>query len=458
MSSPFSIHTGDWHPVEHEAAELAQTTTMLKIVLGNQVVTRNESVWLEKIRDEAYLSAYPLALWFATHWWRLRWEPLPEAANAPPRGWRMAHEMVSAGHGYVWPRMVFSSDGEILQAWSRDTTVDQQSAVRYLTNSYSVIDAEAFERTVDAFVLDVLKRLDATGIHQTDLHQAWAALSEERGDEKLSSQCRLEALLGFDVGECPAELRERLDRLIPEAGAAAAEEVAPICALSNPLAVLEALSSAAQHARLRGRFTLPKLLTEPVVNPQPSWQRGARLARRLRAEMGLAAVPVADATLCGLVGLTQQQVDAEEKSRLPLGLAIQSKGNDQARFLLRKSPENKPGRRFELARMVGDSLIADATDSWLPVTDAKTARQKIQRAFAAEFLCPIDLLKERLDGDYSSDARDSAARHFAVADQLIKTQLVNHRLLPSAVLDDGELMLGYPYTPSARYPYGAAAA
>lgn len=458
MSDPFVIQVGGWHPVEHEAAELAQTTAMLKIVLGSQIVTRNESVWFEKIRDEAYLSAYPLALWFANNWWRLRWEPLPEVANAPPRSWRIAHEMVSAGHGYVWPRMVFSSDGEILQAWSRDTTVDEQSAVRYLTNSYSVIEASAFERTVDGFVAGVLNRLDAAGIKQTDLHQAWASLCEERADEQLSSQCRLEALLGFDVGECPDDLREGLDRLIAKAGLAATEEVAPICAVSNPAVVLETLSSAADQARLRGRFALPQVrVAESMLLSQPSWQRGAQLARRLRAEIGLGATPVADAALCDLVGLTQRQVDAEEKSQLPVGLAIKSHSNDQARFLLRKSPENKPGRRFELARMVGDALIADAKDSWLPITDAKTARQKIQRAFAAEFLCPIDLLKQRLDGDYSSDARDSAARHFAVADQLVKTQLVNHRLLPAAVLDDGELMVNFPYAPSSRYPYVAAA-
>jgi len=60
---------------------------------------------------------------------------------------------------------------------------------------------------------------------------------------------------------------------------------------------------------------------------------------------------------------------------------------------------NKPwatGRRFALARLVGDHLYAHAADRVLPATDAGTARQKFQRAFAQALLCPFDTLRERL--------------------------------------------------------------
>jgi hypothetical protein len=60
---------------------------------------------------------------------------------------------------------------------------------------------------------------------------------------------------------------------------------------------------------------------------------------------------------------------------------------------------NKPwaaGRRFALARLVGDHLYAHAADRVLPATDAGTARQKFQRAFAQAMLYPFDTLRERL--------------------------------------------------------------
>jgi len=46
--------------------------------------------------------------------------------------------------------------------------------------------------------------------------------------------------------------------------------------------------------------------------------------------------------------------------------------------------------------LVGDHLYAHAADRVLPATDAGTARQKFQRAFAQALLCPFDTLRERL--------------------------------------------------------------
>jgi hypothetical protein len=96
----------------HEAPEVRHTAAMLRIVVGNDVVTRNEDEWAQTVREEVRLSAYPLALWLASSWWRLRWEPLSISRSIPGQSWRMAHEMSAAGYGYVWPRMLFAFDGE----------------------------------------------------------------------------------------------------------------------------------------------------------------------------------------------------------------------------------------------------------------------------------------------------------------------------------------------------------
>jgi Zn-dependent peptidase ImmA (M78 family) len=89
--------------------------------------------------------------------------------------------------------------------------------------------------------------------------------------------------------------------------------------------------------------------------------------------------------------------------------------------------------------------MADSHDRWLPATDAKTARQKMQRAFAIEFLCPIQSLTAFLDGDFSSDATEEAAEHFGVSHTAVETHLVNNCLLSPEVLRDHDSHFEFPY-------------
>ena len=59
-------------------------------------------------------------------------------------------------------------------------------------------------------------------------------------------------------------------------------------------------------------------------------------------------------------------------------------------------------------------------------SDLTTARQKRQRSFAAEFLCPIDALVAFLNGNYSESAQEEAAENFQVSEKTVETLLINH--------------------------------
>ena len=89
--------------------------------------------------------------------------------------------------------------------------------------------------------------------------------------------------------------------------------------------------------------------------------------------------------------------------------------------------------------------MANTNDRWLPATDAKTARQKLQRAFAIEFLCPIQSLTEFLGDDFSSDATEEAAEHFGVSHTAVETHLVNNGLLSSDILREHDNYFEFPY-------------
>ena len=51
--------------------------------------------------------------------------------------WRKAHEMESAGFGFVWPRVLFASDGEAMQIWAvaARSRSKNRKAVHYLTGT-----------------------------------------------------------------------------------------------------------------------------------------------------------------------------------------------------------------------------------------------------------------------------------------------------------------------------------
>jgi hypothetical protein len=69
-------------------------------------------------------------------------------------------------------------------------------------------------------------------------------------------------------------------------------------------------------------------------------------------------------------------------------------------------------------------------DGLLPVTDASTARQKVQRSFSREFLSPVDALAAMLPLPYPSDSDlEAVADHFEVSEFTVRSALVNRGLV-----------------------------
>ncbi|MGD1095404.1 MAG: hypothetical protein ABSB35_25845, partial [Bryobacteraceae bacterium] len=66
-----------WLPPFQGTDEIGRTSATIQIRFGAENATRFEDVWSESVQEGARVSAYPLAVWLASSWWRLRWEPLP---------------------------------------------------------------------------------------------------------------------------------------------------------------------------------------------------------------------------------------------------------------------------------------------------------------------------------------------------------------------------------------------
>jgi hypothetical protein len=344
----------------------------------------------------------------------------------------MAHELGAANHGFVWPQIIFASDCEVMQVWAVPSGINDNQSVRYLNEleKSAFIPLADFRRGVEDFIIAVISRLNAMGCQNTDLSNLWQLIQEDRADAESTKYRRLEAEMGYDPDECPEELMNKALELERKMGIAALSELAPVYGKS-----LTDIEEIADSPGLIGKPTIPSF---GALSPQDlPWQRAVAAARSLRYTLGNPHDKIDNAKMCDLLGIEVSQFEQwSPLKRNNAGIAVPESGN-QFRFIPRKTINNPDGKRFELARYIGDYLLTGQTNGeWLASTDLSTSRQKYQRAFSAEFLCPITALREFLQDDYSESAIKDATQHFQVSQKTVNSMLVNNRLISFSYADD----------------------
>lgn len=433
LSDSFYI-TFDWLPRDYGNELDRSTFAAMEIRINGLVATEVEDLWAKTVRSTLRASAHDLALWFASNWWRLRWEP---EGNSP--SWKMSHRMGAAGAGYAWPDLSFISDGKVVLAHCRQTSAATADPVRFLSDFDAFIPASMFERGVDEFVGAVIERVDSEARAHPYLREMWEEILEERGDPESTAERKLEAMLGFDPDDSPDGLIDRLRAQAGVVGAGVIEEVAA-AASSAALGWLEFLSGEAQSkavvATIPDYPSLCKELQQNVDPTQLPWQQAVRAAGAVRRKWNLERGPISSLTLSELFGLPKKiLMDPTPEPSGPISAGYRDiGGGDHIRVFFNK--KHPTAVRFALSRLAADHLYAESQDRLLPATDTKTARQKFQRAFAQEFLCPFEDLMEYLGGKTpTDDLIEEASLHFDVSSLLTKSALVNRGKLDRNVLD-----------------------
>lgn len=409
-------------------AEFSKTQARIEIHAGGYNLTENENTWSQSIQDHILVSAYPLAMWILQSWWRLLYEPLPSSGR-PNTQWRMAHELGAANHGFVWPTVLFASDGENLQVWAMPSDANSRQSARYINGLYTpvAIPVAQFRVTLEAFVSTVVNRLAAVGLPATDLGELFKIIQHEQQDQDSALYRKLEALMGFDPDECPQEAMDHAIQLSLSHGIETLWELAPVFGRSHNGDLLQPFEAIQNAPGISGKPSLPPLAREARPDQEHTpWQMAVEDARDIRRQIGNPSDPLETESLLDLLGVSRR--DGENwaaGSRMGASVGVPT-GNQGYKFISRK--RHPVSQRFELARYIGDHRHS-APDQWLANTDLGTARQKYQRAFAAEFLCPIDGLADFLDDDYSEDAIEDAAEHYNVSDQTIRSLLANNHYI-----------------------------
>ena len=369
--------------------------------------------------------------------------------RAPSLGLRPLHG--DRGDGYVWPKITVVPESDLTRLVSEASLVSDRDLFRYIGPAADeVVSTRCFSDAVHRFVRQVLDALEGAGLHDTNLHRLWCDLEQEREDPKLARFRRAEALLGLDPDEAGEEDIWRCLADADALGESAWTELAAEAAYNGVRAAevasaphLRSLAEsrgfvASQNDRIELRDLLPPKNLGAGSNGQgyiaflamPPWAVGAGMARRLRAREDLDGKPLDDEPLGGLAGLSPDVIKKTHRRGERLAYVLAER-EGETRVVLRSGW--RTGRRFELARLIGDRLLAEQSeydDALFPATRAYTYRQKAQRAFAAELLSPFHAVEDLMAGDYSVDRQQEVARHFRVSEHTIRTQLVNHERIP----------------------------
>ena len=409
------------------------TFAEITITVAGVTITKLEDIQSRTIRPSMRCSAYALAVWLLTNWWRLVREPERKSLS-----WEMSHRLGAIGEGFLWPNLTFSSDGSAMLVTMFSTPQECRQMVRYLNEICDFISVDEFERTVLDFADAVIDRLNVMGYRSSTLHDLRKDLADELCQTDLKQWRDIEALLGFDTDEAPDKLVTDLLAQRELFGPGAVDEIlaqyseSPLQMLTyldkevRPLAVPMIVPDLDSIRRETGKI-------EPAYLP---WQSAATAVRIAKKQWQLHDEAVSNKLLTDLFSLPSNAFTPasmpKEKSLITVGF----RNDVPERIDACINTPFETNRRFALLRLVADRLFASNSDRFLPVTSMKTARQKFQRAFAQEFLCPAEALKEFVGNDFGEDNLAYAAHHFNVSTRLVETTLVNKGYLDRSTLFD----------------------
>lgn len=413
----------EWEGLAEGAAEERATFAAIGLRCDGAWFTEAEDAFARRLRSKVHLSGYRLAEWLAWNWWRLRWEPKKASLD-----WAMAHRLSTIGDGYLWPNITIASDGLRVALLSDPTAPDPSEPLRYLGREPMVVTAEAYEAAVEALLERVVAQLRAEGLADSNGERIWRQVCEERADPQSCRWRRLEALLGIDPDEGDAGQIEGLLRLSQELGETGVEEFAAAGLAGSLLAVDDIVAAGGFGSRPANAACLGQGSLLTAV--EAAWWLGSIAARVLRGQEHLGAGPLGNRRLAALAAVDEEVLGAQGAAA-PVAFALDREAGRSA-VVLRSRYET--GRLFELARLLGDRILSPEGGPLKPATRSFTYRQKAQRAFAAELLCPFEALTAFLDGDFSEDAIRRAAEYYEVSDYTVRTLLTNNRLLDRADL------------------------
>ena len=278
-----------------------------------------------------------------------------------------------------------------------------------------------------------------TSKEESGLSVLWGDLMQERQDPDIAWWRQLEAAMGYDPDDAPEPLLSAIGTLMDHYGPNPVREVAAFSrdrTISHLQGLRKDADSNGAAVHVSQCSAIREQLSAQLKEQDFDWERAAKSARIIHQAWGV-KTPVTTPMLSEMFEIPEGLIqNSPAASTSPVIAGFRDQDNpDQFQFSWNRN--HHTSRRFALARLVADHIVAPETELLLPSTDAATTRQRFQRAFAQEFLCPFADLMEYLESDRpDSDAIDRAANHFDVSRQLVCTTLLNKGILGRETLTE----------------------
>ncbi len=410
----------------------------MSIKINGQCFTRNVSTVINSLRETIRVSSYPLALWFIEYWWRILYEPIPSGEQIEMSyNWKNSHNLASANCGYIWPDIKFIPDGQFITIISTPQYDNSRMPFFYLgMDEAAVVDNETFCNAITKFIFSTINRLDEKGDKSTELHSLFAQLENEIKDEDFALYRRIEAILGYDPDQAPDVVIQKMEKALKKFSVDNLAEIASACSTNETSNTIKDIESAISMTTtgIKGKWNSP-ISDIKINNRLPAWDAGRLIARRLRAALGNTNKKIETRTLCEFFEIPTKELSIRQPSHDRFSISHVTNENLYINFKNESSQFYTVGRRFQLSRLIG-SILAKQCEKIFISSDSKTYSQKLQRAFAAEFLAPIDEVKNFVEPNVTNETVKKAATHFSVSPRTIAHSLTNNGVISKFKLND----------------------
>ncbi len=404
---------------KNSAPELRATLCRLTIEIAGKRVSHFVDHRTEpaNVSEEIIMPAYPLAEGFTTHWWYLM------------AGRSGALRLRKFREGFAVPDVRFNPDGRSVEVIVEPLKYNNPPVV-FSEWSRESVDVATFANDIQEFVANVHTRLVKAGIHDSLLTRRWTAIQTSLADHDELLFCKAAGALGIDPYAC----EEIEAEVIARAGERfSGDALGEFLASQSPLDVSEAITWLdKQEHSLASVTALPALADwAPAVRkrlvPDPwsgtAWGQGYAAAEASRSVLNLHSTTrfktIADlSTICGN---DYFRAAADQTKWLRADVAFDGK---VPKIVVAGFTREAPSI-FALARAIGDFVVF-GEEGRSPIMDTFSYRQKVGRAYAAEFLAPAEVVIPMFKAGRTIE--DIGADR-GVSDYVIERQIENHQHL-----------------------------
>lgn len=404
---------------KNAAVEERETVGHFYAYLNNFLATLN--LRGKEARDFVQISLYGIVEGLTHDWWSI--------FGGRNKEFSLRHYR----SGYLVPDLRFYFDGSAFEvhcpAFSYSGATPEQTT-RFQDAGQAVLSRNAAEDAFSGLIDEVLERLDSKSVAETSANRRWARVQQSRLDPDESAFCELAGALGLDPYRVDDEVADRIETAATLFEGEARAEAFAGTRPENLDRLISWVRGTEQRRPDESEVSELMAITTQVADAAPkngafgpAWSLGYGRAKAMRQVLDLSdSQPVGDfQALARVLGASAAFKPTKPPSGLDLG-AMRSCTDGTARIHLRQGRE-QAAMLFNFARAVGDvACFPDDTGRAVVNRLNRAYRQAAGRAFAAEFLAPVEEVSAMEIDGYDTE---TIAEHFGVSQMVIDHQVEN---------------------------------